>query len=120
VSRHRCFFLAWARQTYTYSGLGPTHTQHYWAELKPVSAVPQSSKTWNYVTAFQRGLAGFKFPFFNLREIESFEATQKDETFLRVRVARFFSLAQYTKTRENIPNYHNITKWPKMPVKYSE
>jgi hypothetical protein len=26
------------------------------------------------------------------------------------RVARFF-LTQYTKTRENIPNYHNITKW---------
>jgi hypothetical protein len=28
-----------------------------------------------------------------------------------IRVARFF-LTQYTKTRENIPNYHNITKWP--------
>jgi hypothetical protein len=27
------------------------------------------------------------------------------------RVARFF-LIQYTKTWENIPNYHNITKWP--------
>jgi hypothetical protein len=27
------------------------------------------------------------------------------------RVARFI-LTQYTKTRENIPNYHNITKWP--------
>jgi hypothetical protein len=27
------------------------------------------------------------------------------------RVARFL-LTQYTKTSENIPNYHNITKWP--------
>jgi hypothetical protein len=27
----------------------------------------------------------------------------------RDRVARFF-LTQYTKTKENIPNYHNITK----------
>jgi hypothetical protein len=27
------------------------------------------------------------------------------------RVARFF-LTKYTKTRENIPNYHYITKWP--------
>jgi hypothetical protein len=26
-------------------------------------------------------------------------------------VARFF-LTQYPKTRENIPNNHNITKWP--------
>jgi hypothetical protein len=26
-------------------------------------------------------------------------------------VARFF-LAQYTKTGENIPNDHNIAKWP--------
>jgi hypothetical protein len=28
------------------------------------------------------------------------------------RVARFF-LTQYIKTRENIPNNHNIAKWPK-------
>jgi hypothetical protein len=30
---------------------------------------------------------------------------------MRARVARFF-LAQYTKARENIPNKHNVTKWP--------
>jgi hypothetical protein len=30
---------------------------------------------------------------------------------IMARVARFF-LAQYTKTRENIPNYHNVTKLP--------
>jgi hypothetical protein len=29
----------------------------------------------------------------------------------RGRVARFF-LTQLTQTRENTPNYHNITKWP--------
>jgi hypothetical protein len=34
----------------------------------------------------------------------------------QVRVARFF-LTQYTKTKENIPNYHNITK---MAIKYTK
>jgi hypothetical protein len=29
----------------------------------------------------------------------------------QIRVARFF-LTQYTKTKENISNYHNITQWP--------
>jgi hypothetical protein len=29
----------------------------------------------------------------------------------QIRVARFF-LTRYTNTRESIPNYHNITKWP--------
>jgi hypothetical protein len=33
------------------------------------------------------------------------------EMTLWPRVARFF-LAQYTKTKKNVPHFHNITKWP--------
>jgi hypothetical protein len=35
----------------------------------------------------------------------------RGERDLQPRVARFF-LTQFTETRENIPNYHNITKCP--------
>jgi hypothetical protein len=43
--------------------------------------------------------------------LKSWAAVHPIQQSLQTKVARFFS-TQYTKTRENIPNYHNITKWP--------
>jgi hypothetical protein len=37
--------------------------------------------------------------------------TSKLTVLVVSRVARFF-LTQYAKTRENLPYYYNITKWP--------
>jgi hypothetical protein len=58
--------------------------------------------------------AGFSPAFLNAfltNFINKFIERKKIGKFV-ARVARFV-FTQYTKRRENIPNYHNITKWPK-------
>jgi hypothetical protein len=41
----------------------------------------------------------------------NYEMYKNEALLQQTRVARSF-LTQYTKTRESILNYHNITKWP--------